>query len=79
MKRMILWGLALALASSPALSRDRRPGEGEGHANPSAVIAEEIAFARLAQEKGQWTAFRTTARASFNTGTAGRFTGVYAQ
>jgi hypothetical protein len=30
-------------------------------ANPSAVIAEEIAFNRLAQEKGQWTAFRETA------------------
>ena len=30
-------------------------------ANPSAVIAAEIAFNRLAQEKGQWTAFRETA------------------
>ena len=30
-------------------------------ANPSAVIAVEIAFNRLAQEKGQWTAFRQTA------------------
>lgn len=30
-------------------------------ANPSAVIAAELAFARLAQEKGQWTAFRATA------------------
>ncbi len=29
-------------------------------ANPSAVIATEIAFNRLAQEKGQWTAFRQT-------------------
>jgi hypothetical protein len=29
--------------------------------NPSAVIAAEIAFNRLAQERGQWTAFRTTA------------------
>ncbi len=29
--------------------------------NPSAVIAAEIAFNRLAQEKGQWTAFRATA------------------
>jgi hypothetical protein len=27
-------------------------------ANPTAVIAAELAFARLAQEKGQWTAFR---------------------
>ena len=61
MKRLILCGLALALAASPGLSRDRRPGDAHGHANPSAVIAEEIAFARLAQDKGQWTAFRTTA------------------
>jgi hypothetical protein len=30
-------------------------------ANPSAVIAAEIGFSRLAQEKGQWTAFRETA------------------
>src|SRR5512139_1900921 len=30
-------------------------------ANPSAVIAAEIGFAQLAQEKGQWTAFRATA------------------
>jgi hypothetical protein len=30
-------------------------------ANPSAVIAAEIAFNRLAQERGQWTAFRQTA------------------
>ncbi|MFM5954605.1 MAG: hypothetical protein ACKOPE_09940 [Novosphingobium sp.] len=61
MKRMILWGLAFSLASTPALSRDRRESDGQGYANPSAVVAAEIAFARLAQEKGQWTAFRTTA------------------
>lgn len=30
-------------------------------ANPSAIIAAEIAFNQLAQEKGQWTAFRETA------------------
>ncbi len=30
-------------------------------ADPSAVIAAELAFNALAQEKGQWTAFRTTA------------------
>lgn len=30
-------------------------------ANPSQVIAAELAFARLAQEKGQWAAFRATA------------------
>ncbi|HEX4847067.1 MAG TPA: hypothetical protein VFV30_02890 [Novosphingobium sp.] len=61
MKRMILWGLAFSLAAAPALSRDRRDGDGHGNANPSAVVAAEVAFAQLAQEKGQWTAFRTTA------------------
>ena len=30
-------------------------------ANPSGYIAAELAFARLAQDKGQWTAFRETA------------------
>lgn len=34
------------------LGRDLPPA-----ANPSAVIATELAFARMAQEKGQWTAF----------------------
>lgn len=36
--------------------RDRE----EFRANPSAVIAAELAFARLAHEKGQWTAFLET-------------------
>ena len=61
MKRLILGGLALALASTPALSQDRRNDGTAGHANPGAVVAEELSFARLAQEKGQWTAFRETA------------------
>ncbi|HQV04539.1 MULTISPECIES: hypothetical protein [unclassified Novosphingobium] len=61
MKRLILGGLAFALASTPALSQDRRNDGTAGHANPGAVVAEELAFARLAQEKGQWTAFRETA------------------
>jgi hypothetical protein len=59
MKRMILWGLAFSLATSPAFSREPKPRE--GFANPSAAIAAEIAFAQLAQDKGQWTAFRATA------------------
>ena len=41
-------------ASAGEARRDRlRPT-----ANPSAVVAAELAFAREAQEKGQWTAFR---------------------
>lgn len=37
------------------------PGVGPATANPSAVVSAEIAFARLARDKGQWTAFRETA------------------
>ncbi|MEP7223174.1 MAG: hypothetical protein ABI673_10980 [Novosphingobium sp.] len=47
--------LAAALCTLPASAREQRPGTGS--ANPSAVIAAELAFARAAQEKGQWTAF----------------------
>lgn len=59
MSKPILLAGALALLATPALARDR--DERRGYANPSAVIAAEIAFAKLAQEKGQWTAFRATA------------------
>ncbi|MBS0482975.1 MAG: hypothetical protein JSR96_12695 [Proteobacteria bacterium] len=59
MKRALLGLAATSLVLSPAAARDRGPGS--GYANPSAVIAAELAFARLAQEKGQWTAFRATA------------------
>jgi hypothetical protein len=52
--------LALAaLLAAPALAQKRQP-QG-GYANPGAVIAAEIAFNQLAQEKGQWTAFLATA------------------
>lgn len=59
--------LILAAIASPALAqeRDRPPGPSSGmgrsYANPSAVIAAEIAFARLAQTEGQWSAFHETA------------------
>jgi predicted small lipoprotein YifL len=56
-KRVLLVALlALALAACSGQSRPRGP-ELPPAANPSAVIAAELAFARLAQEKGQWTAF----------------------
>lgn len=67
MKRAALILAALALAAPqfalaepgkappPHSRRPRTP------ADPAAVIAAEIAFNRLAQEKGQWTAFRATA------------------
>lgn len=50
---------ALVAASGAAIARDRGPML--NYANPSAAIAAEIAFAQLAQDKGQWTAFRATA------------------
>lgn len=48
----------MAIAQPPRLRG--APG-GIGLANPSAIVAAELAFARLAREKGQWTAFRETA------------------
>lgn len=62
MKRRALVLLALACGMSAPLAaeaRGRRPER--AYANPSAVIGAEIAFNQLAQEKGQWTAFRETA------------------
>lgn len=55
-----------ALAALAALAGCASMDEGRGLrpvANPSAVVAAELAFARLAQEKGQWTAFRKYATA----------------
>ena len=49
---------AFASAQPPRLRG--APG-GIGLANPSAIVAAELAFARLVREKGQWTAFRETA------------------
>lgn len=62
MRKPILLASLLALATVPALARDRvDPRDGFGYANPGAVVAAEVAFNQLAQEKGQWTAFRNTA------------------
>lgn len=49
--------LAISLAA-PAGAKQPQRRAGVGTANPSALIAAEIAFARAAREKGQWTAFR---------------------
>ncbi|HVR90547.1 MAG TPA: hypothetical protein VHG29_05585 [Novosphingobium sp.] len=52
----------LALALTACAGGDRMDRRGlRPTANPSAVIAAELAFAQLAQDKGQWTAFRDTA------------------
>ena len=59
MRTLLAAALGLTLvgcAGSPGEFRNRPLA-----ANPSAFIAAEIAFARLAQDKGQWTAFRETA------------------
>lgn len=59
MPRLAVAFLSLSvIAGSGVAARERdRPLA----ANPSAFIAAEIGFSRLAQEKGQWTAFRETA------------------
>ena len=51
--KLVLFGALAACTTGPRDRTDLRPT-----ADPSAVIATELAFARAAQEKGQWTAFR---------------------
>jgi len=63
MKRVIgavlLAGLLASCASGPGNDpRERFYRSLAPRANPSAVIATELAFAREAREEGQWTAFR---------------------
>ncbi len=58
MRRLAVAAVSLSvIAGGAAIARERDPLA----ANPSAFIAAEIGFSRLAQEKGQWTAFRETA------------------
>lgn len=58
MRRLAIAAIFLSvMAGGAAIARERDPLA----ANPSAFIAAEIGFSRLAQEKGQWTAFRETA------------------
>ena len=57
MRRLAIAVLSLSVVAGGAvMARQRDPLA----ANPSAFIAAEIGFSRLAQEKGQWTAFRET-------------------
>lgn len=63
MKRFVI-ATALLLALAACSSGQRGPRYDmrlKPAANPGEVIAAELAFARLAQEKGQWAAFRATA------------------
>lgn len=68
MKRLIVLLVLIAAAAPAQERRDPTPGEGpvgsratNSYANPSAVIAAELAFAQSAQDKGQWTAFAASA------------------
>jgi ketosteroid isomerase-like protein len=60
--RLLIAG-ALALASGaqaqehPGHTERGESRSGNSYANPSAVIATELAFAQAAQDKGQWSAF----------------------
>ncbi len=57
--RLLAAVVALSLVAGCAQGPD--PRKRPLAANPSAYVAAEIGFARLAQDKGQWTAFRETA------------------
>jgi hypothetical protein len=56
-KFAVLAGLCIAMMACAGPGQARRDRL-QPTANPSAVVATELAFARTAQEKGQWTAFR---------------------
>ena len=53
-----LLALAVAACAAGPSARDRYARVLTPTASPSRVVATELAFARLAQEDGQWTAFR---------------------
>lgn len=58
---LALVGLTAGLLISSAEAKPPRGGIGRpglGTANPSALVATEIAFGRLAAQKGQWKAYR---------------------
>lgn len=62
MKRLI--PLAFLVLAVPVQAQTEPQGAGRpqrAYASPSALIAADIGFSRLAREKGQWTAFRETA------------------
>jgi hypothetical protein len=58
MRYFALTALVALSACAPQGSRPRAVAQS---ASPSSIIAADIAFNRLASEKGQWTAFRETA------------------
>ncbi|WP_336964671.1 hypothetical protein [Sphingobium aquiterrae] len=56
---LCLGAMTAAIFAAPVALARRAPVDVAP--NPSAVIAAELAFARAAQERGQWTAFREAA------------------
>jgi hypothetical protein len=60
-KLLLALGLLAVASTASAQNREQQRAMRNSYANPSAAIAAEIAFAQLAQEKGQWTAFAATA------------------
>ena len=61
MRKLILASLALGLTVSVTSADARQPRDLRPYADPGQVIATERAFARMAREKGTWTAFRAYA------------------
>lgn len=61
MRRRAACVALVALLAGNAGAQEPAEKARRGYANPSALIAAEIAFAQLAQAKGQWTAFHETA------------------
>jgi len=61
MRRLAAAALVLAFAGCATDGGARNRPEDRLQANPSAVVAAELAFAREAQERGQWTAFARSA------------------
>lgn len=58
MRARVVIAAALTLAIAGCASGPNGPRKLKPVANPSAVVATELAFARAAQEEGQWKAFR---------------------
>ena len=58
---LAIGALALCASLAGAQQRQRDRMSIEPGPNPSAIVSAELAFARMARERGQWTAFRETA------------------
>ena len=61
MKRIAVCIAMLATAAASASAQESVERQRHSYANPTALIAAEIALGQLAVKEGQWTAFRDTA------------------